>query len=317
MGDSERFLLACDWDTSLLVKTNYATRLVVKELQLPRRPRKMKLTPSQKAIIIINEGKTILVDPVYLNITNAELFISDALCLAFSPDAKIVAFGDNGKTVSLRSLTDYSNAGSGKGHTGPVIAVDFSPSSSLLVSASVDNKFVVWTIPNMINQRSVQCDDMLSVLFFTDDLLYVASKNSRSEILVYDMEAIEWVSGIPVQTESAPSYLTRTPDPNTILCISDNISIAVSNGRLLSRKVHSAVIDSIYAVDSDTVLLGLRDKEAGLFGMMDGAVKRKFIKHYMKPSGILLYPPLSGMVWSVCSASGCGLHALSDTVLFY
>jgi WD40 repeat protein len=66
------------------------------------------------------------------------------LSVAFSPDGKTVATGNQGGTVKLWSTATRQEILVLKGHSGRVHAVAFSPDGSLLASGSEDTTVKLW-----------------------------------------------------------------------------------------------------------------------------------------------------------------------------
>ncbi|OYD87527.1 hypothetical protein CDG77_28885 [Nostoc sp. 'Peltigera membranacea cyanobiont' 213] len=77
-----------------------------------------------------------ILDGRYRNINTIKGHSDSVLCVAISPDGKILASGGRDRTIKLWNLTTVELLTTLTGHSSPVLAVDFSPDGQTLASAS-------------------------------------------------------------------------------------------------------------------------------------------------------------------------------------
>ena len=124
--------------------------------------------------------------------------------IAFSPDHKLAAVGDENGTVALWDTERLSRISEVPGaHRGPVYAVAFSPRGDRLVSTGADRVVKRWVIPNMQQDMTFagpperSRDLPIGKLFVNDKVLVnvvreesaLVAKAERSDAVVRDLAA--------------------------------------------------------------------------------------------------------------------------------
>jgi predicted NACHT family NTPase len=79
-------------------------------------------------------------------LARAGLKAAVGMCVAFSPDGRMLATGGTGRGVRLWELATGQERGTFAGHEGDVFSVAFSPDGKLLAAASSDAPVLIWDV---------------------------------------------------------------------------------------------------------------------------------------------------------------------------
>lgn len=71
------------------------------------------------------------------------------ICMAFSPDKKLLATGSADRTIRLWNVRNGTLLAVLEGHTAPVRDLEFSPDGLLLASGSDDGTVIIWGLPEI------------------------------------------------------------------------------------------------------------------------------------------------------------------------
>jgi len=201
LNSSPSFLPAISlWD----VQSN--TR--IGQLDLPNGVAQMTFSPNSKTLAIANSRGLFLLDVATVNSANAVLpkaTSSTAITsLAYSPDGKILALGNNDRTITLMNTTTlklfgqpYSNQNKNQNSVAESLA--FSPDGKILASGHRDGGVYLWDVSSqtklfgpLYNHIIPVNDDypVFDMAFSSDGKLLVTSSN---EIILWNMDPASWI----------------------------------------------------------------------------------------------------------------------------
>lgn len=81
-------------------------------------------------------------------------------CLKLSPDGRFLAAGDDKAMLRIWDLDQPENVQTRTGHEGPILALDFSPDGTQLVSCGTNNwqrpaEILLWSLPEIATRRRI------------------------------------------------------------------------------------------------------------------------------------------------------------------
>ncbi len=121
------------------------------------------------------------------------LILKGKASVAFSPDGKWLASGDNNGMVKIWDLASGRELLTCMGHTSPVTCVAFSPDGKQLASGSLDPKkgakpdeLRIWDATTGQEMLTLKDTDSVTSLAFSPDGLRLASADSDGKVRIWD-----------------------------------------------------------------------------------------------------------------------------------
>jgi RNA polymerase sigma factor (sigma-70 family) len=153
-----------------------------------------------------------------------------AIRLAFSPDGKFLASGDEDGQVCLRDGVSGEPTRTLEGHSGWVTGVAFSPDGKSLVTGSLDKTVKVWDVGSGKLQKTLpEIDGPVTALAFSrDGRLVTATAGNPDDSRTRNIQVLLWNSRTWEATRVVPDQavgveaLAFAPDGNTLALGGDN-----------------------------------------------------------------------------------------------
>jgi WD40 repeat protein/GTPase SAR1 family protein len=154
----------------------------------------------------------------------AEAF-AGVLSVAFSPDGKLLAFGDTSGEIYLRQVADGKHILTCKGHTSWVLSVTFSPDGRILASSSADHTVKLWEVDTGQCLQTLQEHDkeVWSVAFSPDGSM-LASGSDDQTVKLWNIRTGECKRTLRGHTSWVHS-VAFNPDGQTLVSGSDDQTV--------------------------------------------------------------------------------------------
>ncbi|MBU7587379.1 MAG: PD40 domain-containing protein [Nostoc sp. TH1S01] len=222
--------------------------------------------------------------------------LSNIVCVAFSPDGKLLAGSDlEGKTylwqvANNKQFIPMSLVKTLIGHTNWVYAFKFSPDGHILATGSFDTTVKLWDVSSGLCLLTLQGNSGILSLSFSPDGSKLATGNVDSSIQIWDVHSGVCLFTIEGHTSSIAS-LSFDVDGNTIASGSFDGTIKLwdvhSGAAIKTLHGHSNVIMSVsFSPDGSTIASGSFDGTIKLWDVHSDTVIKTLQDH-------------SSAVWSI------------------
>ncbi len=149
------------------------------------------------------------------------------ICVAISPDGKLIATGSKDNTIRLfetEYLREIQNLP--MHHSGDVTTLSFSPDSKLLLSGSKDKNVVLWDLETIGNIKIFQGNSKkVNAVAFSPDGKFIASGGDDMFIRIWDLYNIEKPIYVLRGHGRAINTIDFTPDGRFLGSASDDHKI--------------------------------------------------------------------------------------------
>jgi len=259
------------------------------------------------------------------------------LCIAFSPDGRILAAGDENGTVTLWDVVSGRVVHALAGHTGAVFSVGFAPDGKTLASGSDDETVKLWDVATGQMSRTLSGHELwVNSVVFAPDGKVLASGSADRTVKLWDIATghvldtfsghTDWVRSVAFSPDgnvlaSGSCGESDAQDPSK--CIAGEIRLwDVATGQMLHTFAgHAGWVRSVaFSPHGETLASGGSDYTVKLWDVERGQILRTLDGHTGWVNGVVFAPDgkvlASGSddhtvnLWSV--ATGQVLHAFSD-----
>ena len=262
---------------------DHATGALVKQVTTHTRVNAVALSSGDKHIVVAGEsnGGTVIFDAESMEVIKILRVLASSA--SYSIDGLWLATGAYADhRVRIYNTESYDQVSDKPGHRSIIRAVTFSPSSTLIVSASDDGTSIIWSVPdlNAIHTLNGHRSGVYGAVFTSDYTTVTASHDNT--IMVWD-----------VTSGGCLKVLTQHTNWVFGLAVSPNGDYFASGGQ--DKRVHvfssatyecvkfiqcEMVVVRVAFADNETVLAGIEGGELLAFDIHTGEVKTTFPLHH-------------------------------------
>jgi WD40 repeat protein len=217
--------------------------------------------------------------------------------VAVSPNSRYVAFGVN-EDVQLLDVASFQIVRTLEGHTEFITAVDFSPDSMRLLSASADNTIRLWDVetgqPLQVQDGALDSGTEVEFDFIQDVAFGPTGRTAVSSsidtwIRLWDVESGRTLQALQA-SDSSTQQLAYDPNGNFISGTGETLIHWNFSGANFNREftVSDTQVTSLYiSPDSQTLLVGSDDGTLSLWNIGVQELTHNFDGHRAQITGTL------------------------------
>jgi WD40 repeat protein len=209
---------------------------------------------------------------------------SSVMCVAFSPDSRMLASSSRDKTIRLWEVGTGKLRHTLAEHTADVYAVAFAPDGQTLASASGDKSVRLWNLATMSAVRTIDAhSDVVRSLAFFPDGRTLASSSADRTVRLWDLR-----SGSLLRTlmghEGQVRSIALSPTANLLASAATDRTARVWNattGEAVSvLDGHATSLEAVaFSPDGKTVATSSNDSTIGLWRAGSWILQRKLKGH--------------------------------------
>ncbi|HTK08730.1 MAG TPA: NB-ARC domain-containing protein [Ktedonobacteraceae bacterium] len=206
------------------------------------------------------------------------------LCLAISPDGKLLAAGTTTGEIRIWNLNDAMPIFSASEHTEEILSVAFSPDGRFLASGSDDHSVRLWNLSTGRSQRLSGHGDAVRAVAFSSDGYLLASGSEDHRVRVWNAITGECIRELRVHSARVRS-LSFHPFQQLLATGGDDTTVLVWNcvsWEIVARcNAHNEPIRALsYSPDGRLLACGSEDATVSLWECSkDYALLRKLTGH--------------------------------------
>ncbi len=228
--------------------------------------------------------------------------------LAFSPDGKILASGDDHKTIRLWDVDTKRVLGTLEGHTQAVKSIAFSPNGQILATASDDQRIKLWDINTFSEILTlVGHTHAVKSLSFSPDGQFLASGSWDKTVRIWQVSSgdqISILSGHQLQVNS----VAFSPQGNLLASGSYDRTIHLWQLKIQNRPCYSllgilaghvrAVLTVAFSPNGQVLATGGDDNEIKLWDVDTGQLLNTLVGHSWSVVALAFSPDSQTLVSS-------------------
>jgi WD40 repeat protein len=215
---------------------------------------------------------------------------NEVKAVTFSPDSKLVAFGQADATVTLWDVRTGESKQTLRGHSDQVNSVAFSPDGRLVASGSDDTSVMFWEMQGAKeNQSSCDQEDRMDAAAFSSDGTTIVTSHRNKSLRLWDLQ-----TGILKQTLTGHRFPVRTvafsPDGVTVASGSSKWGVggevilwdAQTGKKRVLREGPRYLVEAVIFSPEGMTLAGAGEGTAGeidLWDVQTGTLRRSLIGH--------------------------------------
>jgi WD40 repeat protein len=214
----------------------------------------------------------------------AETF-GGVLSVIFSPDGKLLAFGDTNGEIHLRQVADGQPVLILQGHTNWVLSLAFSPNGSVLASGSTDQTVKLWDVSTGQCLQTLRGhDNEVWSVAFSPDSDTLASSSDDYTVKLWNVSTGQCLRTFQGHTSWVCS-VTFSPDGQMLVSGSDDHTVRlwdINIGECLKtfRGHHDGIRAITVSPDGQMLASGSEDQTVKLWDISTGECLKTFQGHF-------------------------------------
>ena len=203
-------------------------------------------------------------------------------CVAFSPDAQLLASGSWDNTIKLWEVSTGNTLRTLRGHKDLVLSIALSPNGLLLASGSADNTIKLWEVSTgKALQTLTEEDSWVGTLAFSPDGQILAAEGANNTIKLWELntdKAPQTLTG----HKNAVSSIAFSPDGRLLASASFDSTIKlweVTTGNVLHTLKGHKVLTVAFSPDGKTLASGDAVSTIKLWNVRTGKARKTLKGH--------------------------------------